>query len=191
MAPLQHRSSGSALAPSLSPCPSASSGHENACEVAKLKVRLQELQLKLHPLLVQIKLAWRRCSTKSRSSLHCASHMVQLGEHLTANLRHAFDVAVGTASVPLTAYRTLVERIEADLATFQSLVANVARGHFPLLPVHLPDEKGTINDQDKDVPLKMSLKRYDLPSMETYCKHVAPPYSSYVRKHHGRPKRLA
>ncbi|ETM48193.1 hypothetical protein F442_07519 [Phytophthora nicotianae P10297] len=158
----------------------------------ELKTRLTTLQLQLRQLLVQAKLAWMRCFVEPRTSVSRAAalQMVQLGEGLTASLSRAFDLAAGTATAPLAEYQALVKRVECEMATFQNLVTNVAHGNYP----HVEDQsdedeeddcKGEESEEEARVKPMTYLNRpvnVDLPSMQTYCKHVAPPYSSYLPK---------
>ncbi|KAG7383738.1 hypothetical protein PHYPSEUDO_003353 [Phytophthora pseudosyringae] len=167
----------------------------------ELKARLTKLQLQLRQLLVQAKLAWMRCFAEPRASATRAAalQMVQLGEGLTSSLSRAFDLAAGSATAPLSEYQALVARVESEMAAFQSLVTNVAHGSFPHPEVQSEgdeeDDDGCSSEDDEErgeehggeeAMTYMYLNRpmnCDLPSMQTYCKHVAPPYSSYISNH--------
>ncbi|KAF4033895.1 hypothetical protein GN244_ATG14103 [Phytophthora infestans] len=159
----------------------------------ELKTRLTTLQLQLRHLLVQTKLAWMRCFGESRTTATRAAalQMVQLGEGLTASLSRAFDLAAGTATAPLSEYQALVKRVESEMATFQSLVGSVANGNYPQLEDRIDEDedeqdgKGAESEEDareKPVTYRNRPVDVDLPSMQTYCRHVAPPYSSYLPK---------
>ncbi|GMF10060.1 unnamed protein product [Phytophthora lilii] len=173
----------------------------------ELKARLAKLQLQLRQLLVQSKLAWMRCFAESDtpgSGRGAALQMVQLGEALTANLSRGFDLAAGTATAPLSEYQALVTQVEAEMAKFQHLVTNVAYGNYPRaqfqqLATNRTDEDDDDYDDDNDdsanededqnceqqdgvVTYLNCPMTVDLPSMQTYCKYVAPPYSSYLPK---------
>ncbi|KAL3664568.1 hypothetical protein V7S43_010321 [Phytophthora oleae] len=159
----------------------------------ELKARLTKLQQQLVPLLVQAKLAWMRCFAESGTSASrsAALQMVQLGEGLAASLSRAFDLAAGTATAPLVEYQALVTRVESEMASFQDLVASVAHGNYPQPEDQIPDEEdencsseeedGESDTHEEATYLNRPVS-FDLPSMQTYCKHVAPPYSSYLLK---------
>ncbi|GMF38249.1 unnamed protein product [Phytophthora fragariaefolia] len=118
--------------------------------------------------------------------------MVQLGERLTASLSRAFDLAAGTAAAPLTEYQSLVTQVEAEMARFQQLVTSAAQGSYPQPEDHVSDDDGENDsapddeaesgeDGDEDVLTYLNRPIHvDIPSMQTYCKRVAPPYSSYL-----------
>lgn len=153
----------------------------------ELKSRLTKLQQQLVPLLVQAKLAWMRCFGESRTSgSHLAAlQMVQLGEGLAASLSRAFDLAAGAATAPLVEYQALVTRVESEMASFQDHVTNVVHGSYPepedqIQSCSSEDEKSE-NDTQEATYLNRPVN-FDLPSMQIYCKHVAPPYSSYLPK---------
>ncbi|KAG6623377.1 uncharacterized protein IUM83_06455 [Phytophthora cinnamomi] len=160
----------------------------------ELKARLTKLQLQLRKLLVQAKLAWMRCFTEPRTKAARAAavQMVQLGEGMTSSLSRAFDLAAGTATAPLSEYQSLVTHVEAEMARFQQIVASVVHGVYPQ-PEDQPsgnddaDDDGSVEEDEEDEDADEEVLTYlnrpmhvDLPSMETYCKHVAPPYSSYL-----------
>ncbi|KAK1936918.1 hypothetical protein P3T76_009696 [Phytophthora citrophthora] len=159
----------------------------------ELKSRLTKQQQQLVPLLVQAKLAWMRCFGESRTSAsHLAAlQMVQLGEGLAASLSRAFDLAAGAATAPLVEYQALVTRVESEMASFQDLVTNVVHGNYPQPEHQIPDEEDencsseeekSENDIQEEATYLNRPVNFDLPSMQTYCKHVAPPYSSYLPK---------
>ncbi|KAG6614339.1 uncharacterized protein IUM83_14453 [Phytophthora cinnamomi] len=123
----------------------------------ELKARLTKLQLQLRKLLVQAKLAWMRCFTEPRTK------------------------AARAAAVQM-----------AEMARFQQIVASVVHGVYPQ-PEDQPsgnddaDDDGSVEEDEEDEDADEEVLTYlnrpmhvDLPSMETYCKHVAPPYSSYL-----------
>jgi hypothetical protein len=167
----------------------------------ELKTRLTKLQLQLRQLLVQAKLAWMRCFAEPTTSAARAAavQMVHSGEGLTASLSRAFDLAAGTATAPLSEYQALVTRVESEMATFQQLVTSAANGSFPPLGDQSDGADESCADDDEDESSEDDgeeeeggttyLNRpvdLDLPSMQTYCSHVAPPYSSYLPSNAGR-----
>ncbi|CEG50012.1 uncharacterized protein PHALS_07742 [Plasmopara halstedii] len=158
----------------------------------ELQTRLRKLQSELCQIMVQTKIAWMQCFANSWTITSCttAENMVQLGEKLTTNLKHAFNITNGTIRVPLKVYETLVKRIEDDMATFQNLVASVALGNFLQSQHDIITQEKSANDKKlrstKTITCFNRLLRVDLPSMQTYCKHVAPPYSSYLSLKHKR-----
>ncbi|OWZ11166.1 hypothetical protein PHMEG_00015860 [Phytophthora megakarya] len=156
----------------------------------ELKTRLTKLQLQLRKLLVQAKLAWMRCfaEPRARGAHAVALQMVQLGEGLTASLSRAFDLAAGTATAPLSEYQALVSRVESEMASFQSLVTGVVNGTYPYPEDHDDNDNNDCasKNEEENSEGKQGMTylnrpmNADLPSMQTYCKLVAPPYSSYL-----------
>ncbi|KAL4166611.1 hypothetical protein KRP22_013866 [Phytophthora ramorum] len=162
----------------------------------ELKARLTKLQLQLRQLLVKAKLAWMRCFAEPRTAATraAAAQMVQMGEALTSSLSRAFDLAAGTATAPLPEYQALVTRVECEMATFQHLVTSVAHGSYPQPEDQTDDDDGDEEEStsegdengEGDAQQEEALTylnrpvHLDLPSMQAYCKHVAPPYSSYL-----------
>ncbi|POM81365.1 Hypothetical protein PHPALM_672 [Phytophthora palmivora] len=158
----------------------------------ELKARLTKLQLQLRQLLVQAKLAWMRCFAEPRTTgAHTAAlQMVQFGEGLTSSLSRAFDLAAGTATAPLSEYQALVALVESKMASFQSLVTSVVHGSYPHPEDHVDnDEDDCVSEDEEDSDGEAAEEHMtylnrpmnaDLPSMQTYCKQVAPPYSSYL-----------
>ncbi|KAG7388685.1 hypothetical protein PHYBOEH_007766 [Phytophthora boehmeriae] len=160
----------------------------------ELKSRLTKLQRQLRQLLVQTKLAWMRCfaDPRTRAAGAAAAQMVQLGEELMSTLSQAFDLAAGVTTAPLPEYQALVTQVEGKMNAFQQLVNSMAQGDYPSLADQNEEDDNNVseggeaedeNDEAKNNDIPTYLHRpmaIDLPSMQTYCKHVAPPYSSYL-----------
>ncbi|KAE9034231.1 hypothetical protein PR003_g5695 [Phytophthora rubi] len=172
----------------------------------ELKARLTKLQLRLRQLLVQAKLAWMRCFAEPQTTATRAAavQMVQLGEGLTSSLSRAFDLAAGTATAPLSEYQSLVSHVEGEMARFQQLVTGVAHGIYPQPETDDEDDDSAEEEEEEqegyegDAAAEEEVLTYlnrpvhvDLPSMQTYCKHVAPPYSSYLPDNAAKKKLTA
>lgn len=157
----------------------------------ELKARLEELQTKLSPLLVQTKLAWMRCFAdgNAKAALPQATELVEYGEELTSHLLQAFGLATTTTNCPIDEFQTLVERTEREMESFQALVHAVVTENRP--PVQIHESGSSISGRDRhhietqhavSVSYLHHPMSFDLPSMKTYCAKVAPPYASYTRK---------
>lgn len=161
----------------------------------ELTARLEELQTKLSPLLVQTKLAWMRCFADcgdAKGALPQAAELVERGEELTSHLLQAFTMATATTNCPIDEFQTLVERTEKELECFRRLVHAIAVENRPQVQLQesgssisgsLGRDRHHLETQDTaPVPYLRHPVNFDLPSMKTYCAKVAPPYASYARK---------
>lgn len=175
-----------------------------------LQERLVALQQRLRELLVRTKLAWMKCfaapaqvheSNDSKrvdgatstplDALDAAQSLVHQGEALMLKLERAFTTATATASCPILSYSELVESAERDFAAFEALVERIAQ--HPIVSASGASASPTTGSvPSASASAATGLTRhgphasaanavqFDLPSMQSYCAKVAPPYSSYL-----------
>lgn len=134
----------------------------------------------------------------SHDALLAASAIVAKGESFTAKLQLAFTKATSTSNCPIKEYQQLVDSVETEFQDFHTFVNHVARRSFPLSrsaknkdpemrsPPHhhstYQKELNSPNAMAAKAPTRMHPVSFDLPSMQSYCARVAPPYSSYLTK---------
>lgn len=141
----------------------------------ELKERLQKLQLRIHPLLIQTKLAWMQCYRPNHQH-HSdnAALLVKKGEELTSHLLDAFKHAQRNTG-RINEYKAIVQCVEVELESFEKLLQDLLHR---TKDEQLPSEGSEADEEQVDEIAPVI--QFDLPSMAAYYAKAAPSYASYL-----------